>query len=108
MELAVRTVVAGEVRQRLQVGELIECHQFQTLIGILRAFEERTQYTAPDAANSIDGEARAQSSSSTVSMMWSAVKPKCFSTAGPGADSPKEVIPTTLPSRPTYLYQPSV
>src|SRR3954453_5248867 len=35
----------------------------------------------------------------------SAVKPKYFITAPPGADSPKRSMPTTAPSRPTYLYQ---
>src|SRR4051794_447066 len=35
----------------------------------------------------------------------SAVKPKYFISAPPGADSPKRSMPTPAPSRPTYLSQ---
>ena len=33
---------------------------------------------------------------------------ECLNSAPAGADSPKRSMPTTAPSRPTYLYQPSV
>src|SRR5690606_15678661 len=38
----------------------------------------------------------------TVFTTFSTVKPKCFISTPPGADSPKVSIPTTAPSRPTY------
>ena len=38
----------------------------------------------------------------------SAVGPKCWRGSPAGADSPERSMPITRPSRPTYLYQPSV
>jgi hypothetical protein len=39
---------------------------------------------------------------------FSTVKPKCGINASIGADAPKRSMPTTPPSRPTYLRQKSV
>src|SRR3569832_21854 len=39
---------------------------------------------------------------------FSGVKPKCLNKTPAGADSPKVSMPTTAPSRPTYLRQKSV
>ena len=46
-----------------------------------------------------------QISARTAPITFSTVKPNCFINSPPGADSPKLVIPTTRPSRPTNLYQ---
>ena len=43
----------------------------------------------------------------TVFTTFSTVKPKCLSNTPPGADSPNVSIPTTAPSKPTYLRQKS-
>ncbi|ENO90399.1 Permease protein PstA [Thauera linaloolentis 47Lol = DSM 12138] len=44
----------------------------------------------------------------TAAATASAVMPKSLNSSPAGADSPKRSMPTTSPSRPTYLRQPSV
>src|SRR5690606_23219616 len=69
---------------------------------------DRPEHRAPDTAETVDGEVCHQgSSASTRATMMASVKPKYLNSSPAGAEAPKVVMPTTSPSRPTYLRQKS-
>src|SRR5262245_22177983 len=65
-KLAMRAVVTGQVRKCVDVGQFVEGDDLECRGTV--AFEIGAQHTAPNATQSIDGDAVAQSSASTVSM----------------------------------------
>ena len=119
---AMRAVIPSEMRKVGDIGQIVDCDESH--VCVISRFIERTQHTTAYAAVSINCDAIGQlslprlerrvsldhrsahvSNDFTVATMFSAVKPKCSIRTGPGADSPKEFMPTIFPSRPTSLRQ---
>ena len=100
----VGTVVLGQVNNRCQIRGLVNGHNLH--LTAIVGFIQGSQYAAPDATITIDRQPdHSGRQSSTAATTASAVISKYSNSWPAGADSPKLVIPTMRPSRPTYLYQ---
>ena len=112
-EFSVRGVVARQMRVGLRVAEVVDRDELQVVL--FAAFIVRAQDVAADAAVTVDRYSNAHSGTPkgfsqrktllTAFTTLSTVKPKYSKSLAPGADSPYRSIPTTAPSRPTYLRQ---
>src|SRR5690606_25856097 len=117
-KLAVRRVVLREVGIRLGVAQIVDRNDLDVML--LAAFVVGAQHVTADTAVAIDGnsdghvfillwrgglDSQAAITLLTASVTASAVMPKCLNSAPAGADSPNVSMPTTAPSRPTYLRQ---
>ena len=108
----VRGVVLQQVGVGLRVAQVVDRDELQIvffLAAFTHCFIVGPQHHASDAPKTVDGyldhplihPKRLLTASAT----RSGVKPKCLKSSPTGADSPKRSMPTTLPSRPTYLRQ---
>src|SRR6185312_14735896 len=104
-EAPVRGVVLQQVGVGLGVAQVVDRDELQ--IVLLAALVVSAQHHAADASKSVDGYLDHPNMLLTTSATRSGVKPKCLKSSPAGADSPKRSMPTTLPSRPTYLRQRS-
>src|SRR5688500_6525961 len=95
--------VLEEVGASLRVAQVGHGDELQA--GLLAALVMGAQHHARDPSEFIDGHFDHLSKLLTTATMFSAVKTKCLKTSAAGADSPKRSMPTTAPSRPTYLRQ---
>src|SRR5436190_1931357 len=103
-ELAMGGVVFQEMGVRRGVAEVVDGDELQALL--LATLVMGAQHHAPNTAESIDRNLdRHLSTLLTASATRAGVKPKCLNNSAAGADSPKRSMPTTAPSRPTYLRQ---
>src|SRR6476660_6240925 len=99
----VRGVVLQQVGVGLRVAQVVDRHELQGVL--LAAFIVGPQHHASDASKTVDRYLDHPNMLLTTSATRSGVKPKCLKSSPAGADSPKRSMPTTLPSRPTYLRQ---
>src|SRR5690554_2088091 len=103
---AVGGVVAGQVADGVDIRQFVDGDHPEPRGQA--ALVDRPEQRAPDPAEAVDGETRHQPSNAcTRATTLSSVKPKYLNSSPAGAEAPNVVMPTTSPSRPTYLRQKS-
>src|SRR6185312_9449965 len=75
---------------------------------VVHGTDAENRYLGQSGIAHVGSSARGQCSDFTAATTASTVKPKYLNNASAGADAPNVSMPTTWPSRPTYLRQKSV